>query len=174
MEINKNPMKRIHIVLLLILSLLLAGCKGRSFQDIRVTSLRLVSVEPQGLSGVSAVLEVGLHNPAAGFELKDLQGLAKFKGQEMLQLNGDPVSVAPRSDELYELSLQGRLADGFSILRLLRLLGGGASLEDVTFDLRGRATLRSGLGRDFEFLDVPLSSLTGGIETGKKDESFIE
>lgn len=167
-------MKACRILLLAVLALLLAGCKGRSLQDVEVTSVRLVSVAPQGLSGVSAVVELGIRNPSVAFSVSDLEGMAKFHGEEVLQLSAPTLTVPGRSDDRYEIPLDGRLATGFSVLRLLRLLGEGAHLEDVTFDLRGRMALRSGIGRDFEMKDVPLESLLGALPTEMNYESNPE
>ena len=155
-------MKKVGLLLLLCLSLLLAGCKDRGFQDIAVTSLRLVSVSPEGFSGVSAVVEVGVHNPTVAFEVSDFSGLVKFQGQEALDVTAERLLVPGHSDELYQIPLQGRIAEGFNPLRLLRLLGGDADFDDITFDIRARASLRSGLGKNIEMLDIPLSSLLGG------------
>lgn len=155
-------MKKVRLLLLLCLSLLLAGCKDRSFQDITVTSVRLVSIIPEGLTGVSAELEVGIHNPTLAFRVEDLTGAAKFQGQEALLLSAEPLDVAARCDSLYLIPLRGRVNGDFNPLRLLRLLGGEADLDDISFDIRARASLRSGLGKNIEMLDIPLSSLLRG------------
>ena len=155
-------MKKVRLLLLLCLSLLLAGCKDRGFQDIAVTSVRLVSIIPEGLTGVSAELEVGIHNPTLAFRVEDLTGAAKFQGQEALLLSADPLDVAARCDSLYLIPLRGRVDGDFNPLRLLRLLGGEAGFDDITFDIRARASLRSGLGKNIEMLDIPLSSLLRG------------
>ena len=155
-------MKKVRLLLLLCLSLLLAGCKDRGFQDITVTSVRLVSIIPEGLTGVSAELEVGIHNPTLAFRVEDLTGAAKFQGQEALLLSAEPLDVAARCDSLYLIPLRGRVDGDFNPLRLLRLLGGEADLDDISFDIRARASLRSGLGKNIEMLDIPLSSLLRG------------
>lgn len=155
-------MKKVRLLLLLCLSLLLAGCKDRGFQDIAVTSVRLVSIIPEGLTGVSAELEVGIHNPTLAFRVEDLTGAAKFQGQEALLLSAEPLDVAARCDSLYLIPLRGRVDGDFNPLRLLRLLGGEADLDDISFDIRARASLRSGLGKNIEMLDIPLSSLLRG------------
>ena len=153
--------------LLILLPLLLSGCKGRSLQDVELTSVRLVSIVPQGLTSVSAVLEVGIRNPSSAFSLSDLEGMAKFHGEPMVSLSAEPLTVPARSEDLYQVPLEGRVATSFSILRLVRLLGQGTEMDDVTFDLRGRAALRSGIGKNFEMLDVPLSSLLEAVQTDR-------
>mgnify|MGYP002621371252 CR=1 FL=1 len=167
-------MKKVRsFFLLLCLSLLLTGCEGRRFQDVAITSVKLASVTPQGFTGVSAVMELGIHNPTVPFEVTDLGGLVKFQGQDALEVSGEPLQVAGHSDEVYQVPLQGRIADGFNPLRLLRLLGGEAGMEDITFDIRARASLRSGLGKNIEMLDIPLSGLLGGLQDSQQQDEKI-
>jgi hypothetical protein len=154
-------MKTLRIWILLILALLLAGCKGKSVEDIRITSVRLISITPEGFSGVTALVEVGIHNPTVGFVVTDLRGLAKFQGQDALSVRADQLMVSGHSDALYRIPLQGSIEDGFNPLRLLRLVAQDASYEDVTFDVRARVALRGGLGKNIEILDIPLSELLG-------------
>ena len=164
-------MKKLRILWLFALVLLLAGCKGRGFEDVRVTSVRLVSISPEGLTRISAVAEVGVHNPTVAFDVTNLDGLAKFLGQDALMVTGEPVSIAARCDSVYTVPLQGRMAEGFNPLRLLRLLGDDASFDDITFDVRARVTLRSGLGKNIEMLDIPLSGLLSGTVLENHDNT---
>jgi hypothetical protein len=152
-------MKRLHILLLLIPLLLLAGCKGKGVKDITVTSVRLISITPEGFNGVSALVEVGIHNPTIGFEVTNLNGVAKFQGQEALKVHADQLMVSGHTDALYRIPLQGSIADGFNPLRLLRLLSQDANYEEVTFDVFARVAARGGLGKNIEILDIPLSGM---------------
>jgi hypothetical protein len=152
-------MKRFTFLLLLIPLLLLSGCKGKGIKDISVTSVRLISITPEGFNGVSALIEVGIHNPTIGFEVTNLTGVAKFQGQDALSVHADQLMVPGHSDALYRIPLQGSIADGFNPLRLLRLLSKDGSYEDVTFDVYARVAARGGLGKNIEILDIPLSSM---------------
>ncbi|MBQ6243327.1 MAG: hypothetical protein IJK55_01255 [Bacteroidales bacterium] len=150
---------RIPLLVLLLASLLLAGCKKASYKDIAITSARIVSIVPEGLTGVSALLEVEVHNPAGALELTGLEGLARYRGQEALTMTAEPVSVAARSDQTIRIPIQGRLADGFNPFQLLGMVSSGFNYDDVTLSLSGRASLRSGLGKNFELVDIPLGTL---------------
>lgn len=152
-------MKALRVLLLLVLALALTGCKGKGIHDISVTSVRLISITPEGFNGVSALVEVGIHNPTIGFEVTNLNGVAKFQGQEALSVHADQLMVPGHSDALYRIPLQGSIADGFNPLRLLRLLAQDASYEDVTFDVFARVAARGGLGKNIEILDIPLSRM---------------
>ena len=161
---------RIPVLVLLLLSLLLAGCKGGSYKDITITSARIVSIVPEGLTGLSALLEVGVHNPAGAIELSELEGMARYRGQDALALTAEPVSVAARSDQLIRIPIQGRLAGGLNPLQLLGMVSGGVNYDDVTFSLSGRAGLRGGIGKNFELKDIPLGTLVNQAQPYANEE----
>ena len=163
-------MKRILIPVLAVLCLLLAGCKGASYKDIKVTSARIVSIVPEGLSDLSALIEVGIHNPTVAFEVSDLSGLARYRGQDALTATADQLIVAGRTDKVYLIPVKGRIADGFNPFQLLRLISGEADFDDVTFTVTGRVALRGGIGKNIELKDIPLSSLLGQPKQPAADE----
>ena len=167
-------MKRIAriFVLSLLLPLLLTGCKGKGFQDIAITSMKLVSIVPEGFSNVTALVEIGVHNPTVTFQLSNVEAQARFQGDVALTATSETIQIPAHSDAVYLVPLRGRLSEGFNPLKLLRLLGDEASFDDITFDVRGRASLRSGLGRNIEMLDIPLSSLFGAQTND--DEQTLE
>ena len=165
-------MKRFTFLLLLIPLLLLSGCKGKGIKDISVTSVRLISITPEGFNGVSA--QVGIHNPTIGFEVTNLTGVAKFQGQDALSVHADQLMVPGHSDALYRIPLQGSIADGFNPLRLLRLLSKDGSYEDVTFDVYARVAARGGLGKNIEILDIPLSSMLSKPQPENDEITTIE
>lgn len=148
----------------LLLLLVLAGCAPKGIRDIAVTSARVVSIVPDGLTSASAELEVGVHNPSVSVTLSDLTGLAKFKGEPLLDLSADPVVIAARTDSLYRLPVRCRLSGGMSLLRLLRTLEGPLNADDLTLSVRGRAALRGGIGKDIELEDIPLGALLDEIK----------
>lgn len=152
-------MKRARVIVLVLLSLLLAGCKGGGFKDITVTSARIVSIVPEGLTGLSALVEVGIHNPSLAFELTELEGMACFRGQDAMQVSADQLIVAGHTDKVYRIPMRGHIADGFNPFQLLRLLGSDSSYDDITFSVTGRVALRGGIGKKIELRDIPLSSL---------------
>ena len=86
-------MKIIRILLPLLAVLSLSACTGGKVSEIEVTSARIVSIVPQGLTTATAELEVGVHNPAARITLKDLSGLAKYKGEPLLDFDADALVI---------------------------------------------------------------------------------
>ncbi|MBQ9450367.1 MAG: hypothetical protein IJU34_03495 [Bacteroidales bacterium] len=152
-------MKRAHLFLLLLLSLLLAGCKGEGIKDISVTSARIVSIVPEGLTGLSALVEVEIHNPTVAFEITDLHGLARYRDQDAFSAYADQLIVAGHTDKVYRVPVRGQIADGFNPFQLLRLIGNESAYDDVTFSVDGRVSLRGGIGKNIEIKDIPLSSI---------------
>ena len=152
-------MKRVLTFLLLALALVLSGCQGRRLQDIKVTSARIVSIVPEGLTDLSALVEVGIHNPSVAFEVSDLIGMARFEGTDMMSVSADQLIVEGHADKVYQVPLKGHIESGFNPFRLLRLLGSESSLDDVTVSFKGRVSLRGGIGKNIEMEDIPLSTL---------------
>lgn len=164
-------MKRIRILAVLLLcALLLAGCAGRRLQDVRVTSARIVRVLPEGPGGPSALVELGIRNPSVAFGLSELAGTARWQGRDMLELEAEPLSVPARSDALYDIPVRIRFADGFSPLRLVRLITGHTlDYDDMTVSLRGKISLRGGIGKNIELEEVPLRTLLEQIEQAENE-----
>ncbi len=155
-------MERLRVIISAVLLLLLSSCGG-SVKDIRVTSFKIVSIAPQGLSGITALVEVGVHNPAMGFEVTDLHATLKMREQEAVHLSSDQLMVAGRTDKTYTVPLKGEIADGFNPFQLLKLLSNEVDYSQVTVSLSARLALRGGVGRTVEYNDVPLSSLIDKI-----------
>lgn len=164
-------MKRFHFVLLLLLALLLSGCKGKSIKDISVTSVRLVSIVPEGLTGLSALVEVGIHNPTVGFELFDIEGLARYQGQDAFSAKADQLVVSGNTDKLYRIPVQGQIAEGFNPFQLLKLFGSESTFDDVTFTVRGKVALRGGVGKNIEIKDIPLSQFFNKEEKNEVEQA---
>ena len=152
-------MKRVFTFLLLVLALVLSGCQGKRLQDIKVTSARIVSIVPEGLSNISALIEVGIHNPSVAVELRDVVGMAHYEDMNILSVTADQLIIEGHTDKLYQIPLKGHIEEGFNPLRLIRLFGGESSMDDITVSFRGRVSLRGGIGKDIEMEDIPLSTL---------------
>lgn len=153
-------MKRLFLILVIVLPLF-ASCKGKSVKDIKVTSVELVSLTPQGLRDIDAVIKLGLYNPTVGFEITDLCGTLKYKGQEAMILKADQLMVGGKSDKVYTIPVHGSLSEDFNPLQLLQMLKDKIDFKDVTLDVSVRPALRGGLGKNLEYKDIPLDKLLG-------------
>ena len=152
-------MKRVFTLLLLALALVLSGCQGRSLKDIKGTSARIISIVPEGLTDLNALIEVGVHNPTVALEITNMIGMARFEDMNMLSVSADQLIVEGHSDKEYQIPLRGHIEEGFNPLRLIRLFGGESSMDDITVSFKGRVSLRGGIGKDIEMEDIPLSTL---------------
>lgn len=150
-------MRMFRLLLLAVTALLACSCASR-FDEVEFTSVRLVSVAPEGLTGLSVLLEVGIHNPAVAFSITGMQAVVKSSGREAVILESDQLLVDGRSDRCYMVPLKGAIAEGFNPFSLLSLLD-GADLSGFTLSVRARLALRSGLGKVIEFNDIPVSEL---------------
>ena len=128
-------------------------------KDITVTSCELVSVMPQGLSSLEALIKIGIYNPSVSFEVSDLKGVAKVKGQPAIILTADQLIVTSGSDKVYRVPLYGEIAEGFNPFQLLQLLDNQIDFQDVTIDVTGKVALRGGVGKKLDIKDIPLSKL---------------
>ena len=152
-------MKRFGIILLAA-CLLLTSC-GKGVKDIALTSFRLVSVSPHGLSGVTMLVEVGVDNPTVGFEITDVNAVLKLDSVPALLLTADQLMVEGRAQKLYTIPLKGQIAEGFNPFQLLRLISDDSVMSRLTADVSARAALRGGLGKNIDMKDIKLDSLTG-------------
>ena len=155
-----------HFAVLLAAIMIVCGC-GK-FNDIRITSAKLVSLTPSGLRAVDAVMEVGVDNPAMAFTVSYARGTVYYAGQPLLDYSAQPVTVKRRSTGVYEVNARGTLADGVSVLRMLGLAG-NIDLNRITVDID--ATLKAG-GRkkNISLGNVPVARIKEAVEQlqGKK------
>ncbi len=155
-------MERLRAIILAVVLVLLSSCGG-SVKDVELTSFRLVSVAPQGLSGITALIEAGIRNPGIGFEVTALHATIRMDGAEALYLDADQLMVEGHSDRTYDIPLKGSIAEGFNPFQLLRLLGSEADLSRLTVSVKARLALRGGIGKTVEINDVPLEELKDRI-----------
>lgn len=151
-------MKRLaELVIVSIAAFCLTSC-AKSFQDIRVTSCKVLSVSPKGLSSFDAVLEVGVDNPAPQLNLSNAYAILKMDGQPCLHVRADDMTIQPRSEQVYTVLLHGSIDGGFNPFSLFGLLEKRA-LDPMSVDLSFHGALKNGIGKDFEYKDIPLKEL---------------
>lgn len=155
-------MKRICRLIILALAVLsLASC-AKSFKDIKVTSCDVVSVSPKGLTSFDAELNLGVDNPASQINLSAMTATLKMDGVPCLYLTADDVTLAPRIEVIYPVHLHGLMDSNFNPFTLLSLIK-QPELSPMTIDVKFHGALRSGIGKDFEYNDIPLKQLLGNL-----------
>ena len=153
--------RTLHIIFAALTLMCLSSC-GKSFQDIKMTSCELVSLTPRGLSSIDATVAIGIDNPTVQVGLSRMNAVVKMDGAPCLYVTADDVTLQARTEQVYNLSLHGALDDDFNPFQLLTLLR-NPNLESFTIDVKYHGALKSGLGKDFEYTDIPLSDLLGKI-----------
>ncbi|MBO4671665.1 MAG: hypothetical protein J5640_07495 [Bacteroidales bacterium] len=155
-------MKRVAELFLVALSALLLTSCGKSFKDMEITSCKITSISPKGLSAFDATVDLGVNNPSVQLNLTKLKATVKMDGAPCLYLNADDVTIEPRSEQVYVLTIHGLLDGSFNPFALLTLLD-SPDLEPMTIDASCHAALKSGIGKDLIYEDVPLKDLLGKI-----------
>ena len=138
------------------------------YKDISVTSCEVVSLSPNGLRAVDAVLSVGVHNPTVAFTLSDIAGTVREGENVIATFEGGPVSVERKSDQEYDLPCTLTLDESLSLFQVLSIIK-KRDFSAFTVDVSGWVTLKNGLRKKLEFNDVPVSSL---LEMGLDGQSF--
>lgn len=149
----------IHRLVLLVLSamlLTLGGCK--KVKDIRVTSVAVEAISPQGLKGINVFLAVGIDNPAFQIGLEDIHGALKHSGKVLGRVTVDPFTVQARSAEIYHLRAFVTLGED-ATLRDLLMLTDMAKLNECMVDVSATPRLKSGIGAPLTIKDIPLKKL---------------
>ncbi|MBP5719897.1 MAG: hypothetical protein J6W82_02380 [Bacteroidales bacterium] len=155
-------MKKVAELLIVALAALCLTSCGKSFKDIKVTSCDVVSVSPKGLTSFDAELNLGVDNPASQITLSQMNATVKMDGAPCLYLTADDVTVAPRAEQTYSLLLHGLMDSNFNPFTLLSLIK-QPDLSAMTIDLTFHGALKCGIGKDFEYKDIPLTNLLGNL-----------
>lgn len=153
-----NKRNAILCALLACMMPVLVSCGTKSLKDIKMTSCNVSSFTPKGLTSFDATVDLGVDNPSVQFALSKMYAVVKMNGSPCIHLTADDVTIAPRTEQVYPLTLHGTMDGGFNPFSLLGLLE-GSGLEQMTIDVKYHGALKSGLGKDFEYKDIPLTDL---------------
>ncbi|MBO4476204.1 MAG: hypothetical protein J5737_05755 [Bacteroidales bacterium] len=153
--------KFIRLLIAAATAVCLCSC-ANSFKDIKVTSFDLVSVSPKGLSALDASVAIGVDNPTVQVTLTKMYAIVKMDGEPCLHFTADDVTLAPRSQEIYEIDVHGNIDGAFNPFQILTLFK-GSSLDPLTVDVWFRGVLKNGFGKDFEYKDIPVKDLIDKI-----------
>ncbi len=155
-------MKRVVKLFAAALLVLMASSCAKSLKDIKVTSYEITSFSPRGLTSFDATVDLGVDNPSVQFALSKVKAVVKLDGAPCLHLTADDVTVAPRCEQVYPLVLHGTMDEGFNPFSLMTLLR-SPGLEPLTIDVSFYGALKSGLGKQFEYKDLPLTDLVSQL-----------
>ena len=152
---RKGIIKLLIITLSLMLPML-TGCK--KIKDIRVTSVKLEAISPEGLKVLNVFLAVGIDNPAFQIGLEDIHGTLKHSGKVLGRMAMDPIVVQARSAEIYHVKAFLSIGED-ATLRDLIMLTDMEKLKECMIDVSAIPRLRSGLGAPITIKNIPLKKL---------------
>ncbi|MBR1576573.1 MAG: hypothetical protein IJ654_09025 [Bacteroidales bacterium] len=141
-----------------LLALLIMSVACNKFKELDVTSCEVASLTPKGFRSVDAVLSVGVHNPTLAFTLSDIAGSIRNGDLTIATFTGGPVTVAKKSDGVYNLPCTLMLEEGLSLFEIINLIK-TMNFGGYTVDVSGEVSLTNGLKKKLSYEDIPLESL---------------
>lgn len=153
--------RRTALAALLGVLLLMQGCAR--LKQIRIVSCEVESVSLHGMRGVSAVLSVGVDNPAAALEMSDIEG-TMYVGNDVLgRFSAGELQIAGRSVSENRVPVDFTLDRSVSFMEIVSLLR-DMDLDMVTMDISFRAKVKGGVSKKMEFGRIPASRLISGTD----------
>lgn len=162
------PLRSLPVRLLVLLTLLVLAAGCNKFNEIAVTSFQVESFSPNGLRAVDAIVSVGVHNPTVSFTISDLKGTVRKEDTVLATLEGGPVTVAKKSDQVYQLPCSVTLDDHLSLFQVLNLLR-NMDFDGCVVDVSALVTLSNGLKKTLVYNDIPVRDL---VEKGRLSGSL--
>lgn len=148
-----------HILRILVLALclpVLASCSG--VKDIKVSSCSIMSITPNGLKALNAMLALGIDNPIMAFRIEDLDGEIKRGEISFATFSAGDLPVERKCVKVYPLSCSGAIDRSVSLLDMLKIAASG-DFSDFTVNLNVRIKLKCGIGAKLHFKDIKVTDL---------------
>ncbi len=158
-DINLYKVRKTSILLLVsvltFLLMSLSGC-GR-YEQIRVVSGKVESLNINGFKTVDIVLSLRVDNPAGKVVLQDVHGSLKHFGKVLGRVTLTPLALHARTVADYRVEACVTLESGIGIRDIMGLMD-VRKLQECAFDLSvtGKA---SGVKIKKEYKDIPLKKL---------------
>lgn len=134
----------------------LASCVQK-FEQIRITSCKILSFSPKGFHNAEAVVALGIDNPATSFTVSNFEMIIKSGGTTIGVLKADSVAVGKASSKEYTVPCTATL-ESLSLSEILDLAG-NADFSVFTADISANVRTGKGAGRNIEFKDIKISDL---------------
>ena len=155
----KNLLKRVILIAVSAMALCLTGCKDiQNIKNIKVTSVAVETISPNGLRGMTVGLAVGVDNPSFNVDLSEINGALKLSGKVLGRVTMDPFTLHGKSAEIYHLRAVVTIEQGVTLSELAALLD-METLNQCMVDVSARATLKNGLSKVLNFNDIPVKDL---------------
>lgn len=152
------------VLLMMAFMLALTGCKD--IKDIRVTSVDLESVSPRGFKSIDIYLSAEVYNPAKQVKLSEIEGTIAHSGKVIGKLAVDPIVLAAKSSEKYNVKANAALVQGAGFKELMVLASPGG-LDECTIDISAKAAYGKGASLPVNMKNIPLKELLNSIGNEK-------
>lgn len=135
-----------------------SGCK--SYEQIKIVSGKLESLNMNGLRNADIVLSVEIDNPAGKIVLEDVRGTLKHSGKILGNVTLAPLTLTARTKAEYKVTAVLELDKGIGLLQLMNFMNTN-TLKECTVDVyaRGKA---AGIKAKREYKDIPVKKLLEG------------
>ena len=149
-------MRRLIILLSAVMLLGLTSCGN--FKEIKVNSVKVENVSPNGLRGVSLGLAIEVDNPAAQVKLSDMEATVEYNGKVLGKVTVDPFTMEGRSVETYHLKANVTLDKDVTLYDMMMVLD-KKFMDKCLIDVTAKGRLKGGLSKTITKNDIPLKKL---------------
>ena len=146
------------IVLVAMLAVMLSSLSGcQKYEQIRIVSGNVESVNMNGFKSVDMVLSVKIDNPAGKVKVKSAEGTLKHFGKVIGKVTLAPMILPARSVSECQVEAHVELAAGLGLKDILKLMD-PKRLDEFVVDLSFAGTA-SGVAVKRNINDIPLKKL---------------
>ena len=150
----KQTISKLAVIVLAALML----CSCAAYKRVALTSMSVDGITPGAVNReMNVKLKVGLDNPAGKFKIEDVHGEICSAGSVVAKFTGEPLEIAARSNEVYEMNCLVTIEPGGTIMAFLR----GGHIKDMTMNLYGTARGPLGVKKKIERKDLSVVEVMG-------------
>ena len=155
-----NAFRKSLLALCLVVTALAAtGCGFSRIKDISVRSIGVKYITPTSARSLDGVLVLGIDNPAMSLDLSDIEGEVRYQGKPIALFTAGEIPLEGKTLKEYALPCSVRLADGASLLDLLRIAA-RYPCEGLMADVNVHVALKKGPGTTLHFKDLDIQQFT--------------
>ena len=131
------------------------GCK--KYEEIKVVSGKMESLNVKGLRTIEASFTVKVDNPAGKVAFEEVNGVLKHSGKVIGNVVVDPVTLSPKTVADYNVKAKFELDKGIGVMYLMTFAD-VRKLKECTFDLFARCKA-AGIRVKKEYKDLPVKNI---------------
>lgn len=134
------------------------GCK--SYEQIKVVSGKVESLNMKGLRAVEMVFSVEVENPAGKVVIEDISGIVKHSGKVLGNVMLAPLTLTARTTAEYKVNATVELDKGVNFMYLMNFMD-IRKLNECTVDVSAKGKA-AGIRIKKEYKDIPVKKLLEG------------